>query len=128
VFVIGDLAALDDKTGQLLPGLAAVAVQEGKHAARNIVRLHQGASSTPFEYVDLGTLATIGRKAAVANFGWIKLSGFGAWIIWIFVHIMLLIGFRNRFVVLFDWAWSYFSFQRSARLITGDGKTQPPEK
>jgi len=69
--------------------------------------------------VDLGTMATIGRAAAVVNFNWIMLSGFLAWVIWIFVHILLLIGFRNRFVVLFDWAWSYLSFQRSARLITG---------
>ena len=118
VFVIGDLCAVSDEQGHELPGLAAVAVQEGRHAARNILRMRQGLRSTPFHYVDLGTLATIGRAAAVANFGWVKLSGFVAWVIWIFVHIMLLIGFRNRLVVLFDWAWAYLSFQRSARLIT----------
>jgi len=119
VFVIGDLAAFVDETGKLLPGLAAVAVQEGRHAARNILRICKGLPSEPFHYVDLGTMSTIGRAAAVVNFNWVMLSGFVAWIIWIFVHILLLIGFRNRFVVLFDWAWSYVSFQRSARLITG---------
>lgn len=119
VFVIGDLAAFVDETGKLLPGLAAVAVQEGRHAARNILRMCNGLPSEPFHYVDLGTMATIGRAAAVVNFNWVMLSGFVAWVIWIFVHILLLIGFRNRFVVLFDWAWSYLSFQRSARLITG---------
>jgi len=119
VFVIGDLAAFVDETGKLLPGLAAVAVQQGRHVARNILRMCNGLPSEPFHYVDLGTMATIGRAAAVVNFNWITLSGFVAWVIWIFVHILLLIGFRNRFVVLFDWAWSYVSFQRSARLITG---------
>jgi NADH dehydrogenase len=119
VFVIGDLAAFVYETGKLLPGLAAVAVQEGRHAARNILRMCEGLPSEPFHYVDLGTMATIGRAAAVVNFNWVMLSGFVAWVIWIFVHILLLIGFRNRFVVLFDWAWSYLSFQRSARLITG---------
>lgn len=119
VFVIGDLCALSDEEGHELPGLAAVAVQEGKHAALNILRVRQGLTSKPFHYRDMGTLATIGRAAAVANFGWIKMSGFLAWVIWIFVHIFLLIGFRNRIVVLFEWAWAYLSFQRSARLITG---------
>jgi NADH dehydrogenase len=119
VFVIGDLAAFVDETGKLLPGLAAVAVQQGRHAARNILRMCDGLPSEPFHYVDLGTMATIGRAAAVVNFNWVMLSGFVAWVIWIFAHILLLIGFRNRFVVLFDWAWSYVSFQRSARLITG---------
>jgi len=119
VFVIGDLAAFVDETGKPLPGLAAVAVQQGRQVARNILRTCNGLPSEPFHYVDLGTMATIGRAAAVVNFNWVMLSGFVAWVIWIFVHILLLIGFRNRFVVLFDWAWSYLSFQRSARLITG---------
>jgi len=119
VFVIGDLSAFVDETGKPLPGLAAVAVQQGRQVARNILRMCNGLPSEPFHYVDLGTMATIGRAAAVVNFNWITLSGFVAWVIWIFVHILLLIGFRNRFVVLFDWAWSYLSFQRSARLITG---------
>jgi NADH dehydrogenase len=124
VFVIGDLAALKDDTGELLPGLAAVAVQQGRHAARNILRRCNALPSEPFHYVDLGTMATVGRAAAVANFKWIMLSGIVAWLIWIFVHILLLIGFRNRLVVLFDWAWSYVTFQRSARLITGESENK----
>jgi NADH dehydrogenase len=119
IFVLGDLAAFVDD-GVTLPGLAAVAVQEGRHAARNILRLCKELPSEPFHYVDLGTMATIGRAAAVANLRALKLSGFFAWVIWIFVHILLLIGFRNRFIVLFEWAWAYLTMERSARLITGD--------
>ncbi len=104
VFVIGDLAALVDQAGHPLPGLAPVAIQQGRHAAQNIMRRCQGLSSKPFHYVDKGTLATIGRAAAVANFGAVKLSGFLAWIAWTFIHIFFLIGFRNRFIVLFEWA------------------------
>ena len=118
VFVIGDLADCPDQTGAPLPGLASVALQQGRHAARNILRLCRGLPSQPFRYVDRGTLATIGRSAAVANFGAVKLSGFVAWVVWIFVHIFLLIGFRNRIVVLVNWAWAYLTMQRSARLIT----------
>lgn len=121
VFVIGDLAAFVPQEGSKpLPGLAPVAMQEGRHAAANILRACRGLPSEPFRYVDRGTLATIGRAAAVANFGHVKLSGFFAWLAWIFIHIFFLIGFRNRFVVLFEWAWAYVTFQRSARLITGD--------
>jgi NADH dehydrogenase len=119
VFVIGDLAALTHERGELLPGLAAVAVQQGRHAARNILRLSRGEPMVPFRYLNLGTMATVGRAAAVADFHLVRLSGFFAWILWIFVHIFLLIGFRNRISVLFEWAWAYFSLQRSARLITG---------
>ncbi len=119
-FVIGDLAALPDRrTGQMLPGLAPVAIQEGRHAAANIVRACRGKPPLPFQYVDKGKLATIGRAAAVADFGSLRLSGFWAWLSWLFVHILFLIGFRNRLIVLFEWAWSYFTLQRSARLITG---------
>ncbi len=121
VFVIGDLAAFVHQASGPLPGLAPVAIQQGRHAAQNILRRCRGLSSKPFHYVDKGTLATIGRAAAVANFGAVKLSGFLAWIAWIFVHIFFLIGFRNRFIVLFEWAWAYVTLQRSARLITGEG-------
>jgi len=127
VFVIGDLAALADGRGMLLPGLAAVAVQQGRHAARNILRRSRGGPTEPFHYVDLGTMATIGRAAAVANFGFIKLSGFLAWVLWIFVHIFLLIGFRNRLAVLFEWAWAYLSMERSARIITGRWRARGTE-
>jgi NADH dehydrogenase len=102
-----------------LPGLAAVAVQEGAWAAQNIACDLKGEPRVPFRYADKGTLATIGRKAAVANFGRIHLSGVLAWITWLFVHILLLVGFRNRLMVLAEWAWSYFTPERSARLITG---------
>jgi NADH:quinone reductase (non-electrogenic) len=118
VFVIGDLAAYLDQTGTALPGLASVALQQGRHVARTILRRCRGLPSEPFHYVDRGTMATIGRAAAVANFGIVKLSGFPAWVVWIFVHIFLLIGFRNRVVVLLNWAWAYLTLQRSARLIT----------
>jgi NADH dehydrogenase len=119
VFVIGDLAACFDQAGRPLPGLAPVAVQQGRHAASTILVRCRGLPSAPFRYVDRGTLATIGRAAAVANFGAVKVSGFPAWLLWTFIHIFFLIGFRNRFIVLFEWAWAYFTWQRSARLITG---------
>jgi NADH dehydrogenase len=118
VYVIGDMAVARDVAGKPLPGLAAVAVQEGVWAAQNIGRDLRGAPRIPFRYVDKGLLATIGRKAAVAEFGRIHLSGGFAWIVWLFVHILLLVGFRNRLIVLVEWAWSYFTPERSARLIT----------
>ena len=118
VYVIGDMAVLRDAAGKPLPGLAAVAVQEGVWAAQNIGRDLRGKPRIPFRYVDKGMLATIGRKAAVAEFGRIHLSGGFAWIVWLFVHILLLVGFRNRLIVLVEWAWSYFTPERSARLIT----------
>jgi NADH:ubiquinone reductase (H+-translocating) len=119
VYVIGDLAVVPGTDREPLPGLAAVAVQQGKWAARNIGRDLRNEPRVPFRYVDKGTPATIGRKAAVADFGPIHLSGFLAWIMWLFVHILLLVGFRNRVMVLAEWAWSYFTPERSARLITG---------
>ncbi|MEW6542721.1 MAG: NAD(P)/FAD-dependent oxidoreductase [Nitrospirota bacterium] len=120
VFVIGDLAAFTHQIGEPLPGLAPVAIQQGRHAANTILRLCQGLPSEPFRYRDRGTLATIGRASAVADFGRIRLSGFFAWIVWTFVHIFFLIGFRNRVAVLLEWAWAYLALQRSARLITGE--------
>lgn len=120
VFVIGDLAVYTHQTGRPLPGVAPVAIQEGRHAARNIQRSLEGKPRAAFHYFDKGTLATIGRAAAVADFGFLKISGFFAWLAYLFVHIFFLIGFRNRFVVMFEWAWAYITMQRSARLITGD--------
>ena len=130
VFVIGDLATFLHQGGKLLPGVAPVAIQQGRHAARNIVRACQGKALEQFHYIDKGSLATIGRAAAVADFGRIKLSGFFAWLAWLLVHIFFLIGFRNRFVVMIDWAWAYFCYHRAARLITGDidKYDRPPEK
>jgi NADH:ubiquinone reductase (H+-translocating) len=124
VFVIGDLASLKDKTGKPLPGLAPVAIQQGSATAKNIARELQGEPRRDFHYFDKGSLATIGRAAAVAQFGKIHIAGFFAWLSWLFVHIFFLIGFRNRLIVLIQWAWSYFTYERGARLITGS--TQLP--
>lgn len=118
VYVIGDLASLV-QDGKPVPGVAPAAMQEAEHAVRNIRRSLQGQPRLPFRYRDKGSLATIGRAAAVADFGRIKLSGGVAWLSWLFIHIFFLIGFRNRFVVLFLWAWSYITYDRGARLITG---------
>jgi NADH dehydrogenase len=120
VFVIGDLAALKDEQGKLLPGVAPVALQEGAAVARNIECDLRGQPRRNFHYFDKGNLATIGRSAAIAQFGKIHISGFLAWLSWLFVHIFFLIGFRNRIIVLIQWAWSYFTYERGARLITGD--------
>ncbi len=127
VFVIGDLASLKDKTGKLLPGVAPVAILEGRYVAKLIRRetkarateSTQPAPRKPFHYFDKGSLATIGRAAAVAQFGKIHISGYIAWLAWLFVHILFLIGFQNRVLVLTQWAWSYFTYERGARLITG---------
>ena len=122
IFVVGDLAHVE-QDGQLVPGVAPSAVQGGKHAADCIARELAGKARADFRYRDKGSLATIGRAAAVADLGRLRFSGFLAWVFWWLVHIMFLIGFRNRFLVIFSWAWSYVTFQRGARLITG--KTPP---
>jgi NADH:ubiquinone reductase (H+-translocating) len=123
VFVIGDLAAAKDETGKMLPGVAPVAIQQGKFVAKLIqqeVEAKPGTGPRPaFHYWDKGSLATIGRAAAVAQFGKIHISGFIAWLSWLFVHILFLIGFRNRLLVFIQWAWSYVTYERGARLITG---------
>jgi NADH dehydrogenase len=121
-FVIGDLASLRDEKANLLPGVAPVAMQEGKATAHNIGRELNGQPRKNFHYFDKGSLATIGRAAAVAQFGKIHISGYIAWLAWLFVHIFFLIGFRNRLIVLIQWAWSYFTYERGARLITGDAR------
>ena len=118
VFVIGDLAAFE-QDGQLVPGVAPAAIQEARHAAGNITRAVKGKLYVPFRYRDKGMLAVIGRSAAVANLRHLKLSGFIAWLTWVIVHLYLLIGFRNRIIVMFEWAWAYFTYERGARLITG---------
>ena len=119
VFVVGDLAALDQE-GRPVPGVAPAAMQMGRHAARNVRRSVEGQPLVPFRYVDKGSLATIGRSAGVADFGRVRLWGLPAWLAWLGIHIFFLIGFRNRLVVLMDWAWAYLSYQRSARLILFD--------
>ena len=115
VFVIGDLASVPG-----VPGLAPAAIQGGRHAAKSIVRLIEGEQPEPFKYLDKGQLATIGRNAAVAQIGPLHLEGFFAWLMWLVVHILTLIGFRNRFFVMSEWAWVYLRYERGARLITGD--------
>jgi len=125
VFVIGDLASAKDEQGKLLPGVAPVALQEGKFVAKMIrEEVKRPSRDLPpgrpaFHYWDKGSLATIGRAAAVAQFGKIHISGFVAWLSWLFVHILFLIGFRNRLLVFIQWAWSYVTYERGARLITG---------
>lgn len=119
VFVIGDLAALKDEKGNLLPGVAPVAMQEGRAVAKTIKRDLRKEARKEFRYIDKGSLATIGRAAAVAQFRGLHISGYLAWLGWLFVHIFFLIGFRNRLLVLIQWAWSYLTYERGARLITG---------
>jgi NADH:quinone reductase (non-electrogenic) len=119
IFVIGDTAAVTDAKGQVVPGVAPAAKQMGRYAAKVISNRLMGRSTPPFVYRNWGNLATIGRKAAVADFGRIRLSGLLAWLAWSFAHIWFLIGFRNRLFVLIDWAWAYFTYDRGVRLITG---------
>ena len=130
VFVIGDLAALQDEHGKMLPGVAPVAIQQGNWVGETIARDLENQPRRNFRYYDKGSLATIGRAAAVAQFGKFEMSGYFAWLAWLFIHILFLIGFRNRLLVMIQWAWSYFTYERGARLITGSdelpGWTQSP--
>jgi len=128
VFVIGDLTAVKMADGSLVPGVAPAAIQGGRHAAESIRRALRGQPARPFRYVDKGTLATIGRAAAVAQIGPLHLKGFLAWVLWLAVHILTLIGFRNRFLVMLEWAVMYLRFERGARLITGDVPELPRAK
>jgi NADH dehydrogenase len=118
VFVVGDLCAFE-QDGKSLAGVAQVAIQEGRHAARNILRRVRGVAAAPFRYRDYGIMAVIGRGSAVADVFGIRVSGFFAWLFWLFLHIFWLIGFRNRIVVMGEWAWAYVTMQRRVRLITG---------
>src|SRR5436309_68296 len=119
VFVAGDLAAFE-QDGRPIPGVAPAAMQMGRHAGANVRRALAGRPRAPFRYVDKGSLATIGRKAAVADFGRVHLWGLPAWLAWLGIHIFFLIGFRNRLFVLLDWAMAYLSYERGARLILFD--------
>jgi len=123
VFVAGDLASFSHQTGKPLPGVAQVAKQGGRHAAANVARLIGGEKTRAFRYFDPGNMATIGRNAAIADFGFMHVSGYLGWLVWLFVHILFLIGFRNRLSVMLQWAVAYLTYQRSVRLITRD----PPE-
>jgi len=123
VYVIGDLASLKSERGHPLPGVAQVAIQMGVHAAHNVMRAIAHQPLRPFHYRDYGNLATIGRAKAVADFHWLRLKGWIGWLAWVFIHLVKLIGFRNRILVLVQWAWAYVSYQRSVRLITGNPHT-----
>ncbi|HZS27482.1 MAG TPA: FAD-dependent oxidoreductase, partial [Candidatus Angelobacter sp.] len=118
VFVIGDLAWFIDSEGKPLPGVSPVAIQMGNNVAANISRDLRHESRKPFVYFDKGSMATIGRAAAVAVVGKLHLSGFMAWMAWLFIHILYLIGFRNRAVVMLEWLWAYLRYEKAARLIT----------
>ena len=123
VFVVGDMAYLEGYKGSpkdAYPMVAQVAIQQGKHAANNILRRRSGEAMQPFKYFDPGTMATIGRRSAVLDAFGVQLSGRLAWFGWLFIHIMYLVGFRNRLIVLTNWAFNYFSFERGVRLITGN--------
>jgi len=120
VYVVGDLAVLAGEDGKPLPGVIQVALQQADLAAKNIVRTIRGQPRETFRYRDLGNMATIGRNSAVCDLGWLRLKGYLAWWFWLLLHIYKLIGFRNRLTVMTQWAFSYLTYQRSVRLITGD--------
>ncbi|MGH7163742.1 MAG: NAD(P)/FAD-dependent oxidoreductase [Planctomycetota bacterium] len=121
IFVLGDLAHCAGEDGKPLPGVAPVAMQQGRYASRLVAARLRGESLPPFRYTDMGTMATIGRAAAVADLRGLRFSGYPAWLIWLFVHLINLIQFESKMLVLFQWAWSYVTFGRTARLITGEG-------
>jgi len=119
IFVIGDLANFSHQGGKPLPGVAQPAIQAGRYVGKTIERRLRGEKIEPFHYLDKGNLATIGRAAAVADLNWLRLSGWPAWMIWIFIHLLYIVQFQNRLLVLLQWAWLYITYDRSARLITG---------
>src|SRR5580658_8230324 len=126
-FVVGDLAGVT-QDGAPVPAVAPAAMQEGRHATQNILRAIAGKPTLPFRYVNKGSLATIGRSAAVADLGRVRLSGLLAWMAWLGLHLLFLVGFRNRVLVLFEWAWSFLSYDRGARLITGPIRRKPDSR
>ncbi len=128
IFVLGDAACASDRKGKVLPALAPVAVQQGRYVAQILRRKLTKEERPPFSYFDKGTMATIGKTKAIGMFGKIQFSGFGAWLAWCFVHILYLIGFRNRFIVLTRWLMSYFSSARGARLINRSIEGELPKK
>jgi NADH dehydrogenase len=127
IFVIGDLAALAGPDGRQYPGVAQVAMQQGQQAGENIRHMIAGQPLEAFHYRDKGNLATIGRHRAIADIRGFRIAGFGAWLVWLWIHIFFLIGFQNRLRVALQWAWSYFRFGRDARLITSTGYDRSKE-
>jgi len=128
IFAIGDMANFSHQTGSPLPGVAPVAMQMGTHAARNILELAQGRKSTSFKYLDKGSMATIGRNRAVADLKFVRFGGILAWLSWLFVHLLFLVGLRNQMQVFFQWTWAYFTYARGARLIYGAFRPAVPPK
>jgi NADH:ubiquinone reductase (H+-translocating) len=128
VYVLGDLALCRDEQGRPLPGVAPVAIQQGQYVADALTRRHQARVAPPFRYHDLGTLATIGRRAAVGVVFGRQVTGVIAWLLWLFIHLMQLVRFENRLLVLIQWAWNYITFSRSTRLITAVGWTGTPRR
>ncbi|MDQ3131221.1 MAG: FAD-dependent oxidoreductase, partial [Acidobacteriota bacterium] len=122
IFVIGDMASLKMDDGELVPGVAPAAIQMADTACENILRDLKNEPRKDFKYWDKGSMATIGRSRAIVEVGKFKLTGFIAWLTWLFVHILTLIGFKNRLYVLSEWFWAYLTRERSARLITGDAE------
>ncbi|MDY6786473.1 MAG: NAD(P)/FAD-dependent oxidoreductase, partial [Cyanobacteriota bacterium] len=120
IFVIGDLANFSHQGERPLPGVAPVAMQEGRYVAKLIQKRLKGETPSPFRYVDYGSLAVIGQNSAVVDLGFVKLSGFIAWLAWVFAHIYYLIEFDNKLIVMIQWGWNYFTRGRGARLITGE--------
>ena len=127
-YVVGDLACFTRADGTTVPGLAPAAIQQGEHAADNILAAVAGHPTQPFEYLDKGIMATVGRASGIAQSGALRLSGFLGWCAWLFIHILYLIGFRNRLLVMIQWGWAWFTFGRSARLITGKSASPALEK
>ena len=119
IFVIGDLANFSHQTGKPLPGVAQPAIQQGAYVGKLIQRRLRNKQLPPFHYFDKGNLATIGRGAAVADLNWLQISGWPAWLLWVFIHLLYIVEFQNRLLILLQWAWLYITFDRSARLITG---------
>lgn len=128
VQVLGDLANFPHQTGEPLPGVSPVAIQQGRHAAKNVLAMLEGRKPERFWYWDKGSMATIGRNKAVADLKFVHVSGLPAWLAWLFVHVVFLVGFRNRVAVLLQWAWAYFTFNKGARLITRNfqAEQRPP--
>jgi NADH:ubiquinone reductase (H+-translocating) len=124
VFAIGDMACFNHQTGEPLPALSPVAMQMGRHAAKNILSSLQGQKLAAFHYFDKGTMATIGRNKAIADLKFVRFGGYPAWLSWLFVHLIFLIGLRNRLLVFFQWTWAYLTYGRGARLVYGTFKPQ----
>jgi NADH dehydrogenase len=128
IFAIGDMVNFSHQTGNPLPGVAPVAMQMGTQAARNILELAAGRKTTRFKYLDKGSMATIGRNKAVADLKFVRFGGFLAWLSWLFVHLLFLVGLRNQMQVFFQWTWAYFTYARGARLVYGSFRpATPPE-